>query len=32
MGLSVDDGAKLRDAETEQMQTLTIKSISAYHA
>lgn len=32
MGLSVDDGAKVRDTETEQMRTLTIKSISAYHA
>ena len=32
MGLSVGDDAKLRDTETEQMQTLTIKSISAYHA
>jgi transcription elongation GreA/GreB family factor len=32
MGLSVGDGAKIRDIETEQMQTLTIKSISAYHA
>ena len=32
MGLSVGDGAKIRDLDTEQMQTLTIKSISAYHA
>ena len=32
MGLSVGDGAKVRDMETEQMRTLTIKSISAYHA
>lgn len=32
MGLSVGDAAKIRDLETEQMQTLTIKSISAYHA
>jgi transcription elongation GreA/GreB family factor len=32
MGLSVGDDAKVRDQETEQMQTLTIKSISAYHA
>ena len=32
MGLSVGDGAKVRDIETEQMRTLTIKSISAYHA
>lgn len=32
MGLSVGDDAKVRDTETEQMQTLTIKSISAYHA
>ncbi len=32
MGLSVADDAKVRDPETEQMQTLTIKSISAYHA
>ncbi len=32
MGLSVGDDAKVRDVETEQMQTLTIKSISTYHA
>ena len=32
MGLSVGDDAKVRNVETEQMQTLTIKSISAYHA
>jgi transcription elongation GreA/GreB family factor/transcription elongation factor GreA-like protein len=32
MGLSVGDDAKIRDLETEQMQSLTIKSISAYHA
>ncbi len=32
MGLSIGDDAKVRDQETEQMQTLTIKSISAYHA
>ena len=32
MGLSIGDEAKVRDPETEQMQTLTIKSISAYHA
>ncbi len=32
MGLTVGDAAKIRDLETEQMQTLTIKSISAYHA
>jgi len=32
MGLSVGDDAKIRDIETEQMQTLTIKSISAYQA
>ena len=32
MGLSVGDDAKVRDPETEQMQTLTIKTISAYHA
>jgi transcription elongation GreA/GreB family factor len=32
MGLSVGDDAKIRDMESEQMQTLTIKSISAYHA
>jgi transcription elongation GreA/GreB family factor len=32
MGLSVGDDAKVRDVETEQMRTLTIKSISAYHA
>ena len=32
MGLSVGDDAKLRDPETEQMQTLTIQAISAYHA
>lgn len=32
MGLSVGDDAKVRNAETEQMQTLTIKAISAYHA
>jgi len=32
MGLSVGDDAKVRDPETEQMQTLTIKAISAYHA
>lgn len=32
MGLSIGDDAKVRDAETEQMQTLTIKAISAYHA
>ncbi len=32
MGLSVGSTAKIRDLETEQMQTLTIQSISAYHA
>ncbi|MFN5639579.1 MAG: GreA/GreB family elongation factor [Akkermansiaceae bacterium] len=32
MGLSVGDDAKIRDLESEQMQSLTIKSISAYHA
>ncbi len=32
MGLTVGDDAKVRDVETEQMRTLTIKSISAYHA
>jgi transcription elongation GreA/GreB family factor len=32
MGLSIGDDAKVRDVDTEQMQTLTIKSISAYHA
>lgn len=32
MGLTIGDDAKVRDPETEQMQTLTIKSISAYHA
>jgi transcription elongation GreA/GreB family factor len=32
MGLTVGDDAKVRDIETEQMRTLTIKSISAYHA
>ena len=32
MGLSVGDDAKVRDVETEQMRTLTIKSISAYHS
>jgi transcription elongation GreA/GreB family factor len=32
MGLTVGDDAKVRDVETEQMQTLTIKAISAYHA
>ena len=32
MGLSIGDDAKVRDVETEQMRTLTIQSISAYHA
>jgi len=31
MGLSVSDDAKIRDTQTEKMETLTIKSISAYH-
>ena len=32
MGLSIGDDAKVRDVESEQMRTLTIKSISAYYA
>jgi transcription elongation GreA/GreB family factor len=32
IGLTVGDATKIRDLDTEQMQTLTIKSISAYHA
>ncbi|MFK7849726.1 MAG: GreA/GreB family elongation factor [Akkermansiaceae bacterium] len=32
VGLSVGDEANVKDTETEEMQTLTIKSISAYHA
>ncbi len=32
MGLSVADDAKVRNPESEQMETLTITDISAYHA